>query len=130
MLRALLLVSLLLSGCSDVVRRVVPLDDLVLRDSVYMDAETLEPFTGGVERVFNDDPREVQLRGDLVNGMWNGDIIVYHENGRIRYMGSLADGEKCGEWIENRDSDPPSDILAELKQEIESLGIYEPCPER
>lgn len=130
MLRALLLVSLLLSGCSDVVRRVVPLDDLVLRDSVYMDAETLEPFTGGVERVFNDDPREVQLRGDLVNGMWNGDIIVYHENGRIRYMGSLADGEKCGEWIENRDSDPPSDILVELKQEIESLGIYEPCPER
>ena len=130
MLRALLLVPLLLSGCSDVVRRVVPLDDLVLRDSVYMDAQTLEPFTGGVERVFNDDPREVQLRGDLVNGMWNGDIIVYHENGRIRYMGSLADGEKCGEWIENRDSDPPSDILAELKQEIESLGIYEPCPER
>lgn len=130
MLRALLLVPLLLSGCSDVVRRVVPLDDLVLRDSVYMDAETLEPFTGGVERVFNDDPREVQLRGDLVNGMWNGDIIVYHENGRIRYMGSLSDGEKCGEWIENRDSDPPSDILAELKQEIESLGIYEPCPER
>ena len=130
MLRALLLVSLLLSGCSDVVRQVVPLDELVLQDSIYMDAETLEPFTGRVERVFEDDPREVQLRGDLVNGMWNGDIIVYHENGRIRYMGSLADGEKCGEWIENRDSDPPSDILAELKQEIESLGIYEPCPER
>ena len=130
MCRALLLISLLLSGCSDVVRQVVPLDELVLQDSIYMDAETLEPFTGRVERVFEDDPREVQLRGDLVNGMWNGDIIVYHENGRIRYMGSLADGEKCGEWIENRDSDPPSDILAELKQEIESLGIYEPCPER
>ena len=130
MYRALLLISLLLSGCSDVVRQGVPLDELVLQDSIYMDAETLEPFTGRVERVFEDDPREVQLRGDLVNGMWNGDIIVYHENGRIRYMGSLADGEKCGEWIENRDSDPPSDILAELKQEIESLGIYEPCPER
>jgi len=130
MYRALLLISLLLSGCSDVVRQVVPLDELVLQDSIYMDAETLEPFTGRVERVFEDDPREVQLRGDLVNGMWNGDIIVYHENGRIRYMGSLADGEKCGEWIENRDSDPPSDILAELKHEIESLGIYEPCPER
>ena len=130
MYRALLLISLLLSGCSDVVRQVVPLDELVLQDSIYMDAETLEPFTGRVERVFENDPREVQLRGDLVNGMWNGDIIVYHENGRIRYMGSLADGEKCGEWIENRDSDPPSDILAELKQEIESLGIYEPCPER
>ena len=130
MYRALLLISLLLSGCSDVVRQVVPLDELVLQDSIYMDAETLEPFTGRVERVFEDDPREVQLRGDLVNGIWNGDIIVYHENGRIRYMGSLADGEKCGEWIENRDSDPPSDILAELKQEIESLGIYEPCPDR
>ena len=130
MYRALLLISLLLSGCSDVVRQVVPLDELVLQDGIYRDAETLEPFTGRVERVFEDDPREVQLRGDLVNGMWNGDIIVYHENGRIRYMGSLADGEKCGEWIENRDSDPPSDILAELKQEIESLGIYEPCPER
>ena len=130
MYRALLLISLLLSGCSDVVRQVVPLDELVLQDSIYMDAETLEPFTGRVERVFEDDPREVQLRGDLVNGMCNGYIIVYHENGRIRYMGSLADGEKCGEWIENRDSDPPSDILAELKQEIESLGIYEPCPER
>lgn len=108
----------------------VRLDALVIRDSTYLDPETLEPFTGRVEKTFDDDPEQLQLRGELIEGLWNGEIVVYHPNGRIRYLGSLADGVKCGEWIENRDPDPPGDLLQEFKQEIESLGLYPPCPER
>jgi hypothetical protein len=107
----------------------VPLEGLVLQDSVYLDAETLLPYTGRVVKSFPDDTRRVQLSGELMDGTWNGEIVVYHENGRIRYQGWLDNGEKCGAWIENRDSTPPVDVFAELKQEIESLGLYPPCPD-
>ena len=52
---------------------------------------------------------------------------MYHENGRIRYVGAFAKGERCGPWIENRDAEPPEDIFTELRQEVESLGIYPAC---
>jgi hypothetical protein len=105
------------------------LDDLVVRDSVYFEVGSQEPFTGDVVRHFQDEPEKVQLRGTLRDGTWNGEIIVYHPNGRVRYQGTLADGAPCGPWTENRDPDPPEDILAELKQEIEAMGLYPPCPE-
>jgi len=130
-LRRLLLLVLALAStaCKDRLQT-VPLDTLVLRDSVYLDPETLKPFTGRAEKAFEDDPGQIQLRGELADGLWNGEIVVYHASGRIRYMGFLANSEKCGEWVENRDDEPPVDVMAELKQEIESLGIYPPCPGR
>jgi hypothetical protein len=114
-------------GCGELAPP-VPLERLVLQDSVYLDAETLLPYTGRVVKAFANDADRVQLRGELVEGAWNGEIVVYHENGRIRYQGWLDDGEKCGAWIENRDPTAPADVFAELKQEIESLGLYPPCP--
>ncbi|MDA0310842.1 MAG: hypothetical protein O2992_01845 [Gemmatimonadetes bacterium] len=125
----ILFVPMLLSACN-VVSPPVPLDSLVLQDSVYLDAETMTPFTGRVERAFDDAPGQAQLRGELADGLWNGEIVVYHPSGRVRYMGSLASSEKCGEWVENREDEPPVDVVAELKQEIESLGIYPACPKR
>ena len=50
-------------------------------------------------------------------------------DGRIRYMGRFANGDRCGAWTENQDPDPPGSIYQELKQEIESMGLYPPCPE-
>jgi len=117
----------LASGCANRPPRDV--DDLVVRDSLYFEPGAQEPFTGDVVRHFRDEPDKVQVKGRLEDGTWNGEILVYHPNGRIRYQGWLADGAPCGPWTENRDSAPPVDILAELKQEIEAMGLYPPCPD-
>ena len=39
----------------------LPLDDLVLRDSTYLAPVTLEPYTGRVFRLFEDEPDRLQL---------------------------------------------------------------------
>jgi len=106
------------------------LSELVLRDSTYLVPETLAPYTGDVFKYFPDQEGKVQLRGHIREGLWNGEITVYHPNGRIRYLGELADGVKCGVWTENMDPDPPESLYRELKQEIESMGLYPPCPEK
>lgn len=103
------------------------LEDLTLRDSTYLHPETLEPFTGDVVKFFDDDSTTVQLRGSLRDGTWHGELIVYHPNGRIRYMGSFAGGQRCGVWTENADPDPPGSVFQQLKQEIEAMGLYPPC---
>ena len=126
MLRLTLLI-VLFSACA----RAAPprsLDDLVIQDSTYVDPETLVPYTGRVFRMFETDPETQQIQGELVDGVWDGELVVYHENGRIRYSGSLANGERCGPWLENRDAEPPKDIYFELKQDIESMGLYAECP--
>lgn len=122
------LITACLSACGpDVAPR--NLDELVLQDSLYLEPTSLEPYTGPVFRPFADEPGTNQVEGVLASGLWNGEIRVYHENGRLRYQGWLTDGEKCGAWIENRDAEPPGDVLAELKQEVESMGLYAPCPD-
>jgi hypothetical protein len=106
---------------------------LVVRDSVYLVPETMEPYTGDVFKPFPDGAGEaageVQIEGHLTEGYWDGEILVYHPNGRVRYMGSFAMGEKCGVWTEDQDPDPPGSVFQELKQEIESMGLYPPCAE-
>ncbi len=120
-------VSLLMAACVSPPTR--DLSDLVLQDSTYYTPETMEPYTGNVVRHFPTDPGKVQLRGTLRDGTWNGELTVYHANGRVRYMGILADGEKCGAWTENQDPEPPENVYEDLKQEIESMGLYPQCPE-
>ncbi len=110
--------------------RAADLDDLVLRDSTYLVAETLEPFTGRVVRHFASEPDRVQLEGTLREGAWEGELTVYHESGRVRYQGRLSAGTPCGAWVENRDDEPSGTVYQELRREIESMGIYPPCPER
>ena len=85
--------------------RAADLDDLVLRDSTYLVAETLEPFTGRVVRHFASEPDRVQLEGTLREGAWEGELTVYHESGRVRYQGRLSAGTPCGAWVENRDDE-------------------------
>ena len=105
------------------------LTELVLQDSTYLTPEELTPYTGDVFKYFPDQKAKIQLRGHMRDGMWNGEITVYHPNGRMRYLGELANGVKCGVWTENMDPDPPGSLYKELKQEIESMGIYPPCPD-
>jgi antitoxin component YwqK of YwqJK toxin-antitoxin module len=113
-------------GCGEEER--VPLDSLVLRDSLYLDAGTGAPFTGFVARRFEDGA--LQLEGRLEDGTWNGELTVWHPGGSVRYQGRLVDGAQCGAWVENRDEGEETSVYEELKREIESMGLYPPCPER
>ena len=105
------------------------LSTLVVHDSVYVEPETQTPYTGPVYRHFAGAPGEVQLEGRLSDGAWDGEMLVYHRNGAVRYMGSFHDGSRCGPWTENADSVRNQSIYEELVDEIESLGMYPPCPE-
>ena len=105
------------------------LTTLVVRDSVYVEPATQARYTGPVYRHFADTPEEVQLEGRLSDGAWDGEMRVYHRNGTVRYMGSFHDGSRCGPWTENADSVRNQSIYEELVDEIESLGMYPPCPE-
>ena len=78
----------------------------------------MEPYTGDVTKYFLDEPDKVQLEGSLVSGSWHGELVVYHPNGRIRYLGSFSEGERCGAWTENLDPEPPGSVFEELKQEM------------
>ena len=58
---------------------------------------------------------------------WDGELVVYHPNGRVRYMGSFTGGDRCGPWIENADSVPTENAYEDLVREVESMGLYPPC---
>lgn len=107
----------------------VDLDVLVIRDSLYVEPGSGMPYTGPVFRDFPDGGEGPQLEGALREGEWHGEIRVYHPNGRIRYLGSFDMGSMCGPWTENADSTAGQSVYEELLDEIESLGMYPPCPE-
>jgi len=127
--RARLALALLLAGAC-VQGPPTNLDTLVLQDSTYLAPGTLGPFTGRVVRYFPDDSGRVEIEGTLEGGTWEGELTVYHRSGRIRYQGLLAGGAPCGAWVENREDAEAGSVYLLLKQDIESMGIYPPCPER
>jgi len=103
------------------------LNELAVVDSVYVDRDTGAPWSGPVERGFEDDTTRLQIEGVLRGGVWDGEMIVYHPNGRVRYMGSFALGERCGPWVENADSTPTANAYEDLVREVETLALYPPC---
>jgi hypothetical protein len=121
------LLFLAVQGCAGEPR--VPLDSLVVRDSTYLVAETGEPYTGEVFRAFSDDPDHIQLEGRIEEGSWNGEMTVYHEGGGIRYQGRMAGGAPCGAWVENRSEEAAPSLYESLVQDVESMGLYPPCPD-
>lgn len=103
------------------------LSELTVLDSVYLDPETQLPYSGPVFRPFATDPDRNEIVGALLDGTWDGELTVYHPNGRVRYMGSFKGGDRCGPWTENADSLPPVNLYAEFVNEVESMAIYPPC---
>ena len=110
-------------------RGTTDLNTLVRRDSTYLAPETMKPFSGNVVRYFPDDAGHVQLEGTLKNGLWEGEMTVYHESGRVRYQGRLSRGAPCGTWLENRDDEASGSVYDELKRDIASMGVYPDCPD-
>lgn len=102
------------------------LGELSVVDSIYVDAMG-SPYTGPVFRSSPDPVHRVQIEGSLRDGLWEGELVVYHANGRVRYMGSFAAGERCGPWTENADSVAVESVYDQLVREVESMGLYPPC---
>ena len=116
------------------------LADLVVRDSTYLDSETLTPYTGPVVHHFaaaapSDEDAESaperrrQLEATLRDGAWEGELTVYHPTGRIRYQGEMRAGARCGAWTENENADEPETVYEAIREDLESLVIYPDCPE-
>ena len=122
-----LLLPVLFASCAGEPR--VALDSLELRDSVYLVPATGEPFTGEVFRPFEGDGDRLQLQGRLEEGAWNGELTVWHRDGSVRYQGRLVAGVQCGAWVENREEAGDESLHEALRRDIESLGLYPPCPE-
>lgn len=122
--RALLLGLSLLAGCEAPPR---DLAELTVVDSVYVSPESGEPWSGSIVRYFDDEPESVQIEGELLEGSWHGEMVVYHPNGRIRYMGSFDRGQRCGPWTENADSTDLGSVYEALLREVETMGMYPPC---
>jgi hypothetical protein len=137
-----LLVAALGGGCAPEPR---DLAQLTVADSLYVDPASGAPFSGPVVRYFTASGEglgsasvavtgegditkgTVQLEGTLREGVWDGELVVYHPNGRVRYMGSFARGERCGPWVENADSTPTLSTYEDLVREVESMGLYPSC---
>lgn len=127
MIRALLLLLVAFAwGCGEGPPR--NLDELMVRDSTYLHPETLDPYSGPIVRYFLHDTTLVQVEGTLTDGTWEGELTVYHPSGRIRDQGRLAQGVKCGTWVEDRPDRDAGSIYEEVVQEIEGLSIYPDCP--
>lgn len=65
----------------------------------------------------------------LEDGAWEGEFTLYHSTGRIRLQGLMSRGTQCGGWVENENPEPPTSMLAEVIEDLESLVIYEACPD-
>lgn len=123
--RAFLLALAAFAACGPPPARA--LDELSVVDSTYVDPDTGVPYSGPVVRFFDDDPDRLQLVGSLAEGIWDGELVIYHPNGRVRYMGSFELGDRCGPWVENADSTATLNAYEDLVREVETLGMYPPC---
>jgi hypothetical protein len=128
----LFVLALIASGCAEPIPR--NLADLVQQGEVYLDRETMRPYSGPVFRFFPNDTTRVQLSGNLKDGKRDGPYEAYYENGQLNgratyvagkwhgpyetyredgltWKGTYNMGEKCGEWIEDGET-----------------VTYDPCP--
>jgi len=123
---ALAVVPCVAAACA--VQPPTDLDTLVQRDSTYLAPETLEPFSGRVVRRFANAADRIQIEGTLQDGIWEGELTVYHESGRIRYQGDMHAGAQCGAWVENREDEEAGSAFSTLMRDVESLSLYPECP--
>jgi antitoxin component YwqK of YwqJK toxin-antitoxin module len=85
-------------GCGPATPR--PKDDLVRQGSVYLDPETLEPYSGTVFTTFQGSPPRIEQRVSLRDGHYDGPFEWYFGRGQLSLRELYQDGRKEGpyEW--------------------------------
>jgi hypothetical protein len=109
-------------ACSDSTPR--NLDTLIQEADIYLDSETMEPYSGPVAQFAPHDETVIEMKGELVDGRLNGWVEkfatvsgtitsrIYYSNGeqqgpyeRLTDFGDIFErgiyhnGEQCGEWV-------------------------------
>lgn len=93
----LILISLVLFSCG--IKKVKIKDDLssplVYKNGLYYaDSTSSTPFTGRNKSKMLDQVIEY----DVINGIREGDFIVYYPNKNIQIIGKLSNNKNVGEW--------------------------------
>lgn len=77
-------------GCTDLNPK--NLDQLILENEVYLDRETMDPYSGPVREYFSGTENSLRRKGSLVDGRWNGSYELYYENGQIKFKNTYDEG--------------------------------------
>jgi hypothetical protein len=77
-----------------------PVDELVRRGSVFLNPETMEPFSGIAFATFHDHPGVIAERLSLRDGTYDGPYEAYFENRRLSSREIYENGVRNGpyEW--------------------------------
>ena len=73
-------------------------DDLVESEGLFLDPETMEPYTGPTVDFLSFQGVQLQMRGTYSNGELDGPIEFYWDNGQLRSKGFFSNGEPDGPW--------------------------------
>lgn len=77
-------------GCTDLNPK--SLDQLILENEIYLDGETMDPYSGPVREYFPGTESLLRRKGYLVDGMWDGLYEYYYENGQIKFKNTYNEG--------------------------------------
>jgi len=97
--RHLLPVLLVLVGCSEPVPR--NMDTLVQEGYLFLDRETLKPYSGLVFELFADDTTKIHKRGQLTDGKQDGTWQMYAEDGVLLTRYTFSNGVEDGPFLHN-----------------------------
>jgi len=77
-----------------------PKDDLVRQGSIFLDPETLEPYSGTIFTTFQGSPPRIEQRVSLRDGHYDGPFEWYFGRGQLSLRELYRDGRKEGpyEW--------------------------------
>jgi antitoxin component YwqK of YwqJK toxin-antitoxin module len=92
-----LLAALLLYGCKIKIPKHenVTTNPLVFRNGLlYIDSTSTVPYTGRNKSRMMDQVIEY----DVVNGIKDGDFIIYYSNQKIQMIGKMSNNKNVGEW--------------------------------
>lgn len=89
------MISLIFFGCNKKEAKNDLSKPLVFRNGLYYaDSTSTLPYTGRNKSKMMDQVIEY----DVVNGIREGDFIVYYPNKRIQIIGKLSNNKNVGEW--------------------------------
>lgn len=97
-LLALSAILVALAACERIEER--PVEDLVRKGDVFLDPETMKPYSGLAFATFDDQPGVVAKRLSLREGTYDGPYEAFFENRRLSSKEIYRDGVRHGryEW--------------------------------
>tara|TARA_R100000808_G_scaffold8850_1_gene24746 strand:+ start:55 stop:615 length:561 start_codon:yes stop_codon:yes gene_type:complete len=96
--RNLIPLLLVLFGCLQAEPLPRNVDTLVQQGDMYLDRETMLPYSGPIFSLMEDDSSTVQMSTTLKDGLRHGPLEAYYENGQLMARGSYSNGEPDGPW--------------------------------